>query len=270
MLVRWLSEYVQDPQSEIPYAEDSSTFAKQLLPTDSHSTTCSPSCSHSPSRGYCSLPFIDQLGRALFTWREENILPVGHLQHTFSGLTQVETSAELMRSISTGDLDAFIQCCTNPSTDAKLKRTATFEFLERIGGARGLLTLLGFRETIGSRNCAPLTRSQCVKAFEQPRTGSSLSVGGKAFTKHCERSSSGWWGIIKGNDAAKNEAARLKLESLLNEAVWKNIHSLPHGHVTMEVRNAQGYGARWYIADQSFRGFLEPPMQDGHAVGWRH
>ena len=31
-----------------------------------------------------------------------------------------------------------------------------------------------------------------------------------------------------------------------------------------------GYGARWTYNGQSFRGFLEPQMVDGHEVGWRH
>ena len=54
-----------------------------------------------------------------------------------------------------------------------------------------------------------------------------------------------------------------------------------------EIRGAHGYGARWSLdADASetkmpqansaqlrypaFRGFLEPPMENGFAVGWKH
>ena len=31
-----------------------------------------------------------------------------------------------------------------------------------------------------------------------------------------------------------------------------------------------GYGVRWLADGSSFRGFLEPQMEDGHAVGWVH
>lgn len=143
-------------------------------------------------------------------------------------------------------------------------------FITRIGGARGILTLLGFRETVGSRNVCPLTRAQCIDAFTQQHGRSTLTVGARAFTKHCVRSTESWWGAFRGNDAAKNRVALSKLEQILDAAVWKNIHSLPHAQVTMEVRNALGYGARWTIDDCAFRGFLEPQMPDGHASRWRH
>ena len=40
----------------------------------------------------------------------------------------------------------------------------------------------------------------------------------------------------------------------------------------IEARVPEGYGARWALtADGArFRGFLEPPMEDGHAKRWRH
>jgi hypothetical protein len=53
-----------------------------------------------------------------------------------------------------------------------------------------------------------------------------------------------------------------------------------HGVLAYEVRNKEGYGARWTakLRDNNnnhdiswlFRGFLEPPMEDGHSVGWIH
>ena len=38
----------------------------------------------------------------------------------------------------------------------------------------------------------------------------------------------------------------------------------------LEVRHEEGYGLRWLSDGSEFRGFLEPQMKDGHAVGWRH
>jgi len=34
-----------------------------------------------------------------------------------------------------------------------------------------------------------------------------------------------------------------------------------------ELRIAAGYGARWLADGSEFRGFLEPPMEDGHSKG---
>lgn len=154
--------------------------------------------------------------------------------------------------------------------DKASRIAATAAFMLKIGGSRGVLTLLGFRQTIGSRNIAPLTRAQCVHSFSQIHGKATLTVGARAFTKHCQRSSDGWWGELKGNDATKNRVALAKVNEILDTAVWKNIHSLPHAHVTMELRNALGFGARWTIEDQAFRGFLEPQMANGHESRWRH
>lgn len=43
----------------------------------------------------------------------------------------------------------------------------------------------------------------------------------------------------------------------------------PHG-VVFEIRDANGYGARWSKDGSKFIGFLEPYMEDGHSKGWRH
>jgi len=40
----------------------------------------------------------------------------------------------------------------------------------------------------------------------------------------------------------------------------------------LEIRNTLGRGARWGLENQVvfFRGFIEPQMENGHEVGWRH
>lgn len=43
-----------------------------------------------------------------------------------------------------------------------------------------------------------------------------------------------------------------------------------HNLQVVEMRTTEGYGARWLLDGMEFRGFLEPQMEDGHAVGWRH
>jgi hypothetical protein len=70
---------------------------------------------------------------------------------------------------------------------------------------------------------------------------------------------------------------------------WRNLHWLPHQVLVYEARVLEGYGMRWAqdrsrvpdagaVADADeavappwiFRGFVEPMMENGHDVGWRH
>jgi hypothetical protein len=62
--------------------------------------------------------------------------------------------------------------------------------------------------------------------------------------------------------------ARAVLGRLVDGIAWMNVHAFA-GAITLEVRNADGYGARWTL-DGAFRGFLEPQAANGHDVGWRH
>ena len=106
----------------------------------------------------------------------------------------------------------------------------------------------------------------------------SLSVGARAFMKHAHRGTEGFWNrrlghSFVGGDSVKNDSAQAVLEDILSDAVWGNLHSLPGGLLTFEIRIPQGYGARWTIGkdnDLQFRGLLEPQMNDGHDKHWRH
>ncbi|CAJ1390114.1 unnamed protein product [Effrenium voratum] len=105
--------------------------------------------------------------------------------------------------------------------------------------------------------------------------GSKLTVGARALAKHAHRGAEDFWrsgseaSVL--NDEARNSQAAKALERLLREAVWCNLHALPGGLPTFEVRVAAGYGARWVLDGQaSFRGLVEPMMKDGHERRWRH
>ena len=69
-----------------------------------------------------------------------------------------------------------------------------------------------------------------------------------------------------------NQYALNDLEKVIRNSVWHNVFELPHGVKAFEIRVQQGYGARWEFKDDQidFRGFLEPPMEDGHKKKWRH
>jgi hypothetical protein len=96
-------------------------------------------------------------------------------------------------------------------------------------------------------------------------------VGARALTKHEHRDSEAFWGNVRGSEQRKNELAEGILTRIFENAVWINLHLLPHDEPVLEVRVAKGYGARWSLREPlTFRGFLEPQMEQGHANHWRH
>jgi hypothetical protein len=146
---------------------------------------------------------------------------------------------------------------------------------------RGLLTLLALRETPGSLNYIPPDINLLIEKFKEPHTKdtsnlknkkakpSILSVGARALSKHTHRSSDGFWPKGNGKEVEKNIQAEEILNRIISECVWINIHGLPGDIPILELRIEAGYGARWQV-DGEFRGFLEPPMEDGHSKGWKH
>lgn len=265
--------------------------------------------------------YAEQLADVICEWRATRKDPVtrrtelerDELLHpvptcvTSSGVISVDASAgERVQQAPIDLVDAFVQAAIQHNTEEHRDgarsdlSAATRALVDALGGARGLLTLIGHAQTVGSVAVAPLTRAQCISSFQRRRSDREpLSVGARALAKHCQRvvstdggsedDASSAWGVseLRGNDASKNARALEVLTTLLDDAVWKNVHALPpfkeeSSVVTMEVRNSRGYGARWEIrggADDAgcedgggyaFRGFLEPPMADGHERRWRH
>ena len=155
----------------------------------------------------------------------------------------------------------------------------------------------GLAYTTGSAlGSSPPLADACLAAYCTPnRVG--LTAGARAWSKHCHRSesaspapgdgaaaaaarSAGWWGRAKGPVATINAGALALFWRVVGGATWRNLHWLPHEVLVYEVRVAAGYGMRW-SQDQAaagrgedapwvFRGFLEPQMENGHEVGWRH
>ncbi|KAF1323481.1 hypothetical protein FI667_g10510, partial [Globisporangium splendens] len=268
-------------------AEHSEHFCAQMLlqqPCDSAIADAEPEASTRTTTdleimfpqqvlvGLSQASYVDQLAFVLATWYTTKVNPLEvHLPPLISGVVEAPVSSlQEILSVPYAVVEAYVNQVLKDDADLVARMDATSAFMDRIGGARGVLTLLGFRHTAGSRNVPPLTRVQCLQSFTQIHGKVTLTVGARAFTKHCQRSADGWWGELKGNDAAKNQIALTKVLEILDTAVWKNIHSLPHAQVTMELRNALGYGARWTAEDQAFRGFLEPQMENGHEARWRH
>ncbi|KAI0763241.1 hypothetical protein BC629DRAFT_1267816, partial [Irpex lacteus] len=103
-----------------------------------------------------------------------------------------------------------------------------------------------------------------------------------------------WWGTPSGPVARINERAVELFWKVWSGATWRNLHWLPHQVLVYEIRVSEGYGMRWaqdlgrnaesedgnssvktpvvHAPDVPwvFRGFVEPMMDNGHEVGWRH
>jgi hypothetical protein len=139
----------------------------------------------------------------------------------------------------------------------------------------GVQNLLGLSHTTGSIfHALPPPRSMLLSSFMLPYKpkikGCRLSHGARALAKHVDRSSDGFWGVLQGTDSDKNERAMDIINRFIGNCCWMNIHIVPpHGEV-FEIRVAQGYGARWSRDGTKFIGFLEPYMEDGHSMAWKH
>ncbi|KAG6810432.1 hypothetical protein H0H92_011874 [Tricholoma furcatifolium] len=157
----------------------------------------------------------------------------------------------------------------------------------------------GLAYTVGSAlGSTPPTTELCLGAFLVANKAG-LTAGARAWSKHFHRSqsfeareagdrkeaSAGWWGSPSGPVATINEKAIALFWRIINGATWRNLHWLPHQVLVYEVRVLDGYGMRW-SRDESvrledgeeaanarpwvFRGLLEPQMENGHEIGWRH
>jgi hypothetical protein len=166
--------------------------------------------------------------------------------------------------------------------------------------------LSGLAYTVGSAlGSEPPTREECFTAFSIPNKVG-LTAGARAWSKHSHRSQgktpgaddvqvkrnnkgqiktdTGWWGTPSGSVSSINERALALFERVVDNATWRNLHWLPHQVLVYEARVAGGYGMRWYqdrsvlesgevIAELplwTFRGFVEPMIENGHEVGWKH
>lgn len=190
-----------------------------------------------------------------------------HQNHIPNGLVAVQTEFP----------DHFIQSCQQIKNKFRERRTShdvvDIELKRLLHNIRDedVLRVLGLNRTKGSIDFLPpdihvlWTSYQCR---HHPK--SKLTVGARALSKHCHRSTVHFWGVCTGSEEAKNNHALDVLGKIFENCVWINIHVLPHDVYVLEIRCAQGYGLRWSHDGKTFRGFLEPQMENGHEVGWRH
>ena len=172
-----------------------------------------------------------------------------------------------------------------PTLPPPPKHATCSEFREWLyqAGDAGVCKVLGMRKTVGTnpKNLLPPSWSALVNAAAIPNSSNAkLSVAARARAKHAHRGQDQFFGLVKGSQEEQNAAAQNVIIYLLKNAVWINIHSFAGMDSVLEVRVASGYGARWkadwsndsrcLASNVTFRGFLEPQMQNGHDKGWKH
>ena len=120
----------------------------------------------------------------------------------------------------------------------------------------------GMIRTAGTQFIFPPQQFELIAAFELKHLGTQLSVGAKALCKHYARVlNHPIWTCPIGSCENKSAIARSHLDKLLEGAVWKNVHYLPHQELVYEIRDKLGYGMRWTLLRNpvicKFRGYLE-------------
>ncbi|KAG2142953.1 hypothetical protein DEU56DRAFT_792663 [Suillus clintonianus] len=201
------------------------------------------------------------------------------------------SSAALERS----RVQELVQCSKQPLDELK----QTLDPLSRH-------LLNGLAYTVGSAlGSEPPTREECLTAFSIPNNVG-LTAGARAWSKHSHRSqgetpgikdlpvernnkgkmktNTGWWGTPSGSVSSINDRALALFERVVDKSTWRNLHWLPHQVLVYEARVAEGYGMRWSqdrsvlesgevvaeLLSWTFRGFVEPMIENGHEVGWKH
>ncbi|CAH8333309.1 unnamed protein product [Eruca vesicaria subsp. sativa] len=196
-------------------------------------------------------------------------------EKVFPGTNSLEEGMQMFKKW--GDVD---QEKTNGVVAVHLSKSVSQSFVALshiLSGLNyaGVQSLLGLSHTTGSISHAlPPPRSLLLSSFMIPYKpkikGCRLSHGARALSKHVDRSSDRFWGVLSGSDSDKNRLAMDIINSFIGQCCWMNIHIVPpHGEV-FEIRVVQGYGARWCRDGTKFIGFLEPYSEDGHSMAWKH
>ncbi|KAJ3326168.1 hypothetical protein HDV06_000044 [Boothiomyces sp. JEL0866] len=221
------------------------------------------------SKYYPSNPYINRVKLVFQKW--ESI-------HTFPDFFQIlfhldlERNNEITKHFNDSTVDSSLNLYNK--YDSYVKKLDYNYIAENLNFGE-IKLLLGIRRTVGSVDTIfPPPLTDLLAAFQELHSNAdTLTVGSRALSKHVHRSSSGWYGVNKytGTRDEKNQIALELILRMIDNAVWLNVHSLPHNVYVLEIRVVEGYGARWTcIPEIKFRGFLEPMMEGGHERRWRH
>ncbi|XP_002987745.2 uncharacterized protein LOC9651814 [Selaginella moellendorffii] len=203
----------------------------------------------------------------------QDMLETEGLENVLPGIESVEEGIGIYRGFYSRETEALGVLALHVSQPIQ-PRNAVTALLQSLK-VEGVASLLGLRATKGTLVSAlPPPRSRLLASFlarnSESVPSSKLTVGGRALAKHVNRSSAGWWGACSGTETAKNKVALKAVCRIIDQASWMNTHHLPQSTHIFEIRVQDGYGARWSSDGKQFRGFVEPPMKDGHSSKWRH
>eukprot|EP00026_Physarum_polycephalum_P009597 Phypoly_transcript_09725.p1 GENE.Phypoly_transcript_09725~~Phypoly_transcript_09725.p1 ORF type:complete len:299 (+),score=24.64 Phypoly_transcript_09725:114-1010(+) len=211
--------------------------------------------------GYPTKPLVVEIAKSFVEWERLGECPVRFLAMTL--LVETENDPARIQTFT----PLFLSQITNWEAKDLASRAEAVGLVLKSLTKKGICTLLKLRRTQGSQCCFPVGLGTLLKAcnsLHAPESAARLTVAGRALSKHAQRSVDGWWGEAQGTEILKNSRAEKMILKILQNATWINIHSLPHELPCLEVRIAEGYGARWLADGAQFRGFLEPQMEDGH------
>ena len=140
----------------------------------------------------------------MHVWNKVGFFPVTYVQ--MQGFTDdTETCVQHLNSMTHLIFQLFEQLANSNDVDPLLL-TLVKDLLLNVG-SRGILTMLGHRKTAGSQDICWPPIYELKDSFNKPHTvlteeqkaarknpPSKLTVGARALTKHCHRSSEGFWG----------------------------------------------------------------------------
>lgn len=255
-----------------------------------------------PFRGVPNRPLYLEIARRLEIWTDRQVNQHANL------LTPVQTTNDETNSYSGSSPFVPASALKFSELDRPplpIMTTNNIHDWFQQAGNDGVLHLLGMRKTIGTPSeqwLLPPSRDQLMQAANQIHKAK-LTVAARARAKHAHRGGeASFFGVAKGGAELQNEAAAKLVLQLLREAIWINIHTfggMDERAPVLEIRVASGYGARWtadwyYEEDEKeghgdddlspkslaktrvaptkavFRGFLEPQMENGFELKWRH
>ncbi|MCL7050969.1 hypothetical protein MKW94_015700 [Papaver nudicaule] len=203
------------------------------------------------------------------------LLKTESLEKVLPGVDTIEKGVQIYRKFYTEEKEksngVLAICVSKPKPQPYISLGAMISGLSY----EGISTLLGLVHTTGTvADALPPPRSALLSSFLTPHNphikGSTMTEGARALAKHVNRGGNSWWGIFDGNDINKNRIALEVITQLISNCCWINIHIVPPHDGVLEIRVAEGYGARWSKEGSKFIGFLEPYMEDGHSKRWRH
>ncbi|XP_026443742.1 uncharacterized protein LOC113343847 isoform X3 [Papaver somniferum] len=203
------------------------------------------------------------------------LLKTESLEKVLPGVDTIEEGVQIYRNFYTEEKEksngVHAICVSKPKPQPYICLGAIISGLNY----EGLGSLLGLMHTTGTiADALPPPRSALLSSFLTPQNphikGSTMTEGARALAKHVNRGGNKWWGSLVGNDINKNKIALEVINQLISNCRWINIHIVPPYDGVLEIRVAEGYGARWSKEGSKFIGFLEPYMEDGHSKRWRH